>query len=61
MFRALGRRMSEVRPMKFVIFGLVVVSGFILMAGHTADQVARWKSWAAAAVIWTLIFVLANV
>jgi hypothetical protein len=53
--------MSEVRPMKFVIFGLVVVSGFILMAGHTADQITRWKTWAAAAVIWTLIFVLSNV
>jgi len=47
--------------MKFVIFGLVVVSGFILMAGHTANDVTRWKCWGAAAVIWVLIFVLANI
>jgi hypothetical protein len=29
--------------MKFVIFGLVVVSDYILMAGHTADEGTEWQ------------------
>ena len=46
---------------KVLIFLLVVTSGLMLIAGHTADEVTRWKYWGGAAVIWAVIVALANI
>jgi hypothetical protein len=45
---------------KFLIFSLVVGSGIILMAAHSADEITRWKYWGAAVVMWAIIIALAN-
>jgi hypothetical protein len=47
---------------KFLMFGLVVASGLILMAGHSADdQITQWKCWVVALIIWAAIIALAGV
>ena len=46
---------------KVLIFLLVVISGLMLIAGHTADEVTRWKYWGGAVLIWATIIALANI
>ena len=47
---------------KFLIFVLVVISGFCLMAGHSAtDQTTRWKCFGVAVTLWFIIIALASV
>jgi len=47
---------------KFLIFVLVVISGFFLMAGLSATaETTRWKCFGVAGILWFAIIALASV
>jgi hypothetical protein len=47
--------------MIIVIFLIVVLSGFFVLAGHGADETTRWKCWGAAVILWFILIILVKI